>query len=189
MARFASKLAPLFVLSMLALAAPKSTTASSTAREWSDIKEGLRANKQSMCSFLLGEIRGQNETLTLEKVTHLFEQALDHLGRANEYITKIRPYIEREALENFDRSGAGFVLEVSGNRVALIEQYRKASGSGASEGQLAAILEKYFYKACASKLGMVLTEKSMYDSALKVEKLMRADVGLHQEVEASAGGQ
>lgn len=139
---------------------------------WKVVKNGMKESRQSMCSFLLVQ-RSDNSkefSLSLEDVTSLFEQALDHMARATEFTQKIQDYLNGEELARYDESGGLTVLEISEDRKNLIEEYRRAE----SEEEKKGILERYYYKACAQKLGTVIAEKSMFMSVLKVEDFERS---------------
>lgn len=139
-------------------------------RDWELVREGLRESKQSMCSFLLVQVSNKEMALTLDGVVDLFEQALDHMGRATQASERIRRLGDHEELiADFDTKGSSTVLEISENRRKLIELYREARRGGASDEELKALLERYFYKACGQKLATVIVEKSLYDAVLKLE--------------------
>lgn len=139
---------------------------------WATLKKGLEENRRSMCSFLLLQVSSKQVELTLNRVTELFEQALDHMAKSTEYTTLIRPFIKAGTIEEFDKNGGATVLQISEERRELIGEYRRASAEGSSEPVKAAILEKYFLKACAHKLGTVLAERSLYSTVLKVETII-----------------
>lgn len=136
---------------------------------WKVVRNSMKENKRSMCSYLLVQVSNTDFSLNLEKVTGLFEQALDHMARATEFTQKIQHYMNEEALARYDESGGLTVLEISEDRKNLIHDYKEAS----SEEEKNAILEEYFYKACAQKLGTIIAEKSMFTSVLKVEDFER----------------
>lgn len=140
-----------------------------TETNWKKIGEDLEKYKASTCSYLLAEIRkdGSDHELTLKKVTHLFESALDHLASTNALFGKLVPYVGAQVVEEFDRNGRAFVLELSLARTRLIEDYTRAEEIGSDAEILKRILEEAFYKACAFKLGTIVTEKSMYEAAAK----------------------
>lgn len=139
---------------------------------WATLKKGLEENRHSMCSFLLLQVSSKQVELTLKRVTELFEQALDHMAKSTEYTTLIRPFIKAGTIEEFDKNGGATVLQISEERRALIGEYRQASAEGSSEADKAAILEKYFLKACAHKLGTVLAERSLYSTVIKLETII-----------------
>lgn len=141
--------------------------------EWEVVKGGLNHSKRSMCSFLLVQVSDKELSLSLEKVTGLFEQALDHMARATELTQRIQSYMNEEVLSHYDTNGGLTVLEISEDRKSLVDEYREAVAKGTSQEEKEGILEKYFYKACAQKLGTVLAEKAMYDSVLRVEDFER----------------
>ena len=141
--------------------------------DWAKLRDGLRSNKQSMCSFLLMQVSDKEVELTLQRVTDLFEQALDHMAKAALYAQFIKPYIKANAIADFDNNGGSFVLEISNDRRNVISEYNEAIANGATDEERKQILEKYFYKACASKLGTVISESSMYGAMLKLEKLVK----------------
>lgn len=140
---------------------------------WKVVRNGMKESRRSMCSFLLvqkSDNEGKEFSLSLEEVTGLFEQALDHMARATEFTQKIQDYLKGEALARYDESGGLTVLEISEDRKNLIEEYRSTE----SEEEKEEILERYYYKACAQKLGTVIAEKSMFMSVLKVEDFKKS---------------
>lgn len=154
---------------------PETTVAEedpATLPSWAAIKQGLQQNRHSMCSFLLLQVSSKQVELTLDRVAELFEQALDHMAKSSEYATFIKPHIKAEVIEEFDRNGGATVLQISEERRELIAEYRQAMAENLSEPDKAAILEKYFLKACAHKLGTVIAERSLYSSVLKVETII-----------------
>lgn len=132
-------------------------------------------DKQVLCAAQLEQMG----SLTLDKVTEIFEKALDHMVKACDYMSEIAPHIKQEAADGFYCSGAGLIREISDHRRQLIDDYREAEKSGAEEKVLGAILEKYFYKACMSKLGTHLTEHSLSNTAQKLEELKKRRGKLH----------
>lgn len=139
---------------------------------WAFVKKGLQENRRSMCSFLLLQVSSKRVELTLDKVTELFEQALDNMVKSTEYTTLIAPFIKPGTIEEFDRNGGATVLQISEERRELIAEYKKAIAENVDEETKAAILEKYFLKACAQKLGTVIAERSLYSTVLKVENII-----------------
>lgn len=138
--------------------------------EFSELKAGLKANKEAFCSFLLKQNSSHGTNLSLKEVSELFEEALDHLGKSSDYATFIKTHLKNsKVIEGFDTNGGNYVLEISDNRRSLLDEYRFAEKLDLTDEAKNKILEKYFYKACSSKLGTIITEKSMYDSMLKLE--------------------
>lgn len=155
---------------------PSSTTSKPTKEQWQEVKSGLKSNREAMCSFLLDNVETEEDPLTLDKVTALFERSLDHLAKASEYVAKIRPHLDAQVVADFDNNGSSYVLEVSNARLDVIREYEEATRKGKGEQAKRQILERYFYKACANKLGTILAEKSMYDAALKVKRTLSKQV-------------
>lgn len=136
---------------------------------WRVVRNSMKDNKRSMCSFLLVQASNTDVQLDLEKVTGLFEQGLDHMARATEFTLKVQDYMNEEVLARYDKSGGLTVLEISEDRKNLINDYKEAS----SEEEKKEILEEYFYKACAQKLGTIIAEKSLFNLVLRVEDFER----------------
>lgn len=139
--------------------------------KWLSAREGLKTNKQQMCASMLRKENDSEEGLTMEKVKDLFEESLDNMVRASEHMNKIHPFIDENARNQFDNKGGSSVLDISENRRKLIDEYRKAESNGASQEELGEILEKYFYKACATKIAMAITEQSLAESSKKIQRI------------------
>lgn len=148
------------------------TVLEKTEKPWAYVKDGLQNNRLSMCSFLLLQVSNRQLELTLNRVTELFEQALDHMAKSAEYSTTIKPHVKAETIEEFDKNGSAIVLQISEERRKLIDDYRRATDEGSSELDLKAILENYFLKACAHKLATIIAERSMFSSMLKLETVL-----------------
>lgn len=138
-------------------------------REWKMVRESLDSSREAMCSFLLVQVSDEEEALKLDKVVGLFEQALDHMAKSTEFTERFRKIVGEKLIRDYDKSGGATVLEISEARRSLIRDYKAASESGSSPEVLRQILDKYFYIACAQKLATVIAEKSMYETATKID--------------------
>lgn len=130
------------------------------------IKEDLAANKESICTPLANMDANQ---LTLDTVVAIFEDSLIHLANLSDQIMLIKQYVDKKMIENVDNYGGQFVLEISNRRKNLIDEYKKADKSlFLKERKKQKVLEKYFHKACESKLGAIKAKKNMSDAVRKI---------------------
>ena len=139
--------------------------------QWQELRESLEQQRENTCSYLMSESKNSGKDMTLDEVTGLFESSLDHIARTNEIFGKLLPFVEADKVDAFDLKGQTFILELSQARSRLIEDYRQAESMRADAEVLRRIVEEAFYKACTYKLGTIVMEKSMYESAQKFERL------------------
>lgn len=130
-------------------------------------------SREKMCSSLLQDASYSEEGLTLDKVKKLFEESLDTMSKAIEHMNKIQPPVDEGASSKANQRGGSTILDIAEKRRKLIEDYNRAKAKGASQAEVGKILEKYFFKACANKIAMAITEQSLYDSLTEVQRIQR----------------
>lgn len=170
--RTTTRLCAVLLACACATTAHAKPTASDPEVEWAKASASFRDDKKAMCSFLMNTISDRDVKLTVDGVAELFEQSLDHIGKAATYLQRLQALnmMQPEAVHEFDKSGSRLVLQISDQRRALIDDYVKAANEGGDAAQ-ADVLDTYFYKACENKLATIISENSMYTTVLRAEKV------------------
>lgn len=130
--------------------------------QWMSVRQGLETNKELTCGSMMQRARdAQRGELTLQGVSGLFEEAVDHVTGAYVSMQRIEPFIDEETLNDFHSKAGTTVLAISANRRAVQGEYNAAKANGASQEELDKILERHFYKACAAASATAISEQSI----------------------------
>lgn len=146
------------------------STFASVAKNWRNhIKDEQRT---ITCMHLLNDINQRNaheQELSLDRVIGMFEDALMHLGKTNDYILDLVQHVPARHIEDFDRRGQKFSLDLVAARSQLIEDMTKAQANNSdltfNSGVLKRILQTGFFKACKFELASMALEQSSAEMA------------------------
>lgn len=130
--------------------------------QWSSIRRGLETNKEQTCESMMQRARDiERGELTLQGVSSLFEEALDHVTGAYVDMQKIKSFIDEETFDDFHSKAGTTILAISANRHSVQQEYNAAKANGASHEELDKILQQHFYKACAAASATAISEQSI----------------------------
>lgn len=125
--------------------------------DWRSMKSSyVKSSKQgNMCSMIFSPDEMSN--LDFDQVVGLYESALEHLATAASYANVIKKEVDPQVVGSFDNGGSDLVLKISDKRRELLEEKQK-------------LLEKYANFGCSSVKGAIISEKTMYEAWIKVNK-------------------
>lgn len=126
------------------------------------------ANKDlanSLCKENLAKLRA-SDGLSREKVTDLFEQALENIAKSNDYIEQIRATAKPETIEEYNRNGGLFVLKISDKRREFLARLSDmANGGNGDADEKTKLFGSYYTLACGFEHTTATSLEAMQKSA------------------------